>query len=213
MRLHNDFTVPAPLPLTWATLLDVQRVAGCLPGASVEPVGQDGLYRGSVRMTVGPVTMAYRGTVRLLDVDADAHIASFDARAQEAQGTGTAAAVIRSRLEPAGDATRVVVETDLDVTGRPARFGRALMEDAAAKTLADFAGRLEAAILAGTDGAGHPQAAPAPATEQAAFDMGSMLWRRYGRELGLAGALVALLVALVLRRRSKGLSAAGRCRR
>ncbi|MEZ5121368.1 MAG: SRPBCC family protein [Solirubrobacterales bacterium] len=204
MRLHNAFTVAAPLTRTWETLLDVERVAGCLPGASVEPVGQDGLYRGGMRMTVGPVTTAYRGTVRLLDVDADAHVASFDARAKEAQGTGTAAAVIRNRLEPAGDGTRVVVETELDVTGRPAQLGRGLMEDVAAKMLTDFAGRLEEAILIGTDGPGHPQAA---------FDMGSMHRRGYGRELGLAGALVALLIALVLRRRPKGLLVSGGCRR
>jgi uncharacterized protein len=207
MKLSNEFTVAAPLARTWETLLDVERVAGCLPGASIEPVGQDGMYRGSMRVKVGPVTMAYSGTVRLADVDADQHVASFDARAKETKGAGTAAAVIRNRLEPAGDGTHVVVETDLNVTGRAAQFGRGLMEDVASKMLADFAGRLEQLVLAGAPAAQAPaepepgaRAAPAPEPEETSLDVGGVLLRGYRGQLAVGGGLLALLLFVVIAR-------------
>lgn len=207
MKLSNEFTVAAPLARTWETLLDVERVAGCLPGASIEPVGEDGMYRGSMRVKVGPVTMAYSGTVRLADVDADQHVASFDARAKETKGAGTAAAVIRNRLEPAGDGTHVVVETDLNVTGRAAQFGRGLMEDVASKMLADFAGRLEQLVLAGAPAAQAPaepepgaRAAPAPEPEETSLDVGGVLLRGYRGQLAVGGGLLALLLLVVIAR-------------
>jgi len=223
VRLENEFTVAAPLERTWQVLLDVERVAGCLPGATVEPVGEEGLYRGQMRLKVGPVNMAYSGTVQLLDVDADEHVASFEARAKETRGTGTAAATIRNRLEPADGGTRVRVETDLDVTGRPAQFGRGLMQDVASKMLGEFAGRLEHLVLEpAANGADRAPAPPrAPGDEAAAgevspqpsrtgdetrFDVGSMLLRGYGRQLAIGGSLLALLLAALLRRRNRGLT-------
>lgn len=216
MRLINEFTVEAPVQRTWETLLDVARVAACLPGAAVEPVGEQGLYRGQLRMKVGPVNMAYSGTVRLLDVDADELVATFEARAKETRGTGTAAAQIRNRLTQVGNATRVEVQTDLDVTGRPAQFGRGLMQDVASKMLGDFSGRLEELVLSppvaadagaraaspvtppGTGGE-EPRQAPADIPSDAddpgelgQFDVGSVLLRGYGRQLAAAGALAAL---------------------
>jgi uncharacterized protein len=185
----------------------VERVAGCLPGASIEPVGEDGMYRGSMRVKVGPVTMAYSGTVRLADVDADQHVASFDARAKETKGAGTAAAIIRNRLEPAGDGTHVVVETDLNVTGRAAQFGRGLMEDVASKMLADFAGRLEQLVLEGAPAAQAPvatepgaPAAPAPEPEETSLDVGGVLLRGYRGQLAVGGGLLALLLLVVIAR-------------
>jgi uncharacterized protein len=207
MKLSNEFTVAAPLERTWETLLDVESVAACLPGASIEPVGEDGMYRGSMRVKVGPVTMAYSGTVRLADVDADQHVASFDARAKETKGAGTAAAIIRNRLEPAGDGTHVVVETDLNVTGRAAQFGRGLMEDVASKMLADFAGRLEQLVLEGAPAAQAPvatepgaPAAPAPEPEETSLDVGGVLLRGYRGQLAVGGGLLALLLLVVIAR-------------
>jgi uncharacterized protein len=216
VKLRNEFTVAAPLDRTWETLLDVERVAGCLPGAAIEPAGEDGMYRGSMRIKVGPVSMSYSGTVRLADLDAHEHVASFDARAKETRGSGTAAAVIRNRLEPAPEGTHVVVETDLNITGRAAQFGRGLMEDVAARMLSDFAGRLEQLVLAGTPeaeaAAGFAAPAPEPAVaaqpvadEEPSLDLGRVLIRGYGRHLAVAaGLLLALLaVAVLARRRSR----------
>jgi carbon monoxide dehydrogenase subunit G len=208
VKLQNEFTVAAPLERTWDTLLDVERVASCLPGASIEPVGEDGLYRGSMRLKVGPVSMSYSGTVRLADVDADDHVASFDARARETKGTGTAAAVIRNRLEGAGDGTRVVVETDLNVTGRPAQFGRGLMEDVASKILGDFAGRLEDLVLAGTTvtaDSPSPDDGVTPTEEESGLDVGALLLSGHRREIFAAGGVLALLLAVFLGRRRKGI--------
>jgi uncharacterized protein len=199
VKLTNEFTVAAPIERTWETLLDVERVASCLPGASIEPVGEDGMYRGSMQVKVGPVSVSYSGTVRLADVDADQHVASFAARANETKGTGTATAVIRNRLEPAGDGTRVVVETDLDVTGRAAQFGRGLMQDVAGRMLGDFAGRLERLVLEGPPAAEAAAAEPAP--EQERFDVGEVLLHGYRKQIAFAGALLAVLLALVLGRR------------
>jgi uncharacterized protein len=215
VRLQNEFTVAAPLERTWNTLLDVERVAACLPGASIEPVGEDGLYRGSIRLKAGPVSLSYSGTVRLADIDADEHVASFDARARETKGTGTAAATIRNRLEPAGDGTRVVVETDLNVTGRPAQFGRGLMEDVAAKILGDFAGRLEDLVIQGAtvtaDSPPHDDGAPQTADEPR-LDVGALLLSGYRREIVAAGGVLALLLFLVLGRRRKGIEVTVRYR-
>jgi carbon monoxide dehydrogenase subunit G len=215
VKLQNEFTVAAPLERTWDTLLDVERVAACLPGASIEPVGEDGLYRGSMRLKVGPVSLTYGGTVRLADVDADEHVASFDARAKETKGTGTAAAMIRNRLEPAGDGTRVVVETDLNVTGRPAQFGRGLMEDVASKMLGDFAGRLEDLVLQGatvTADAPPRDEGVSPAADEAGLDVGAVLWSGYRRQIIAAGGVLALLLLVLLARRTKGIEVTVRYR-
>lgn len=222
MKLVNEFTVAAPLEKTWETLLDVERVASCLPGASIEPVGEDGAYRGRIRVKAGPVNMAYGGTVRLAEVDADAHVASFEARAKETRGTGTAAAVIRNALQPTDGGTRIQVETDLDVTGRPAQFGRGLMEDVAARMLDQFSGQLEKLVLEGAavetgraDG-GEGQPPPAAAEEEEpALDLGAALFagpRGRFAAAGLGLALLAALGGLLLRRRSRGLTVTVRYR-
>ena len=215
MRLQNEFTVAAPLERTWNTLLDVERVASCLPGATIEPVGEDGLYRGAMRLKAGPVSVSYSGTVRLADIDADEHVASFDARARETKGTGTAAAMICNRLEPAGDGTRVVVDTDLNVTGRPAQFGRGLMEDVASKMLGDFAGRLEDLVLQGAtpaaDAPPQDDRVSRPADE-AGLDVGAVLWSGYRRQIIAAGGVLALLVLVLIARRAKGIEVTVRYR-
>jgi carbon monoxide dehydrogenase subunit G len=222
MKLQNDFLVDAPLDETWATLLDIQRVAQCLPGATLESDGSDGVYRGSMQVRLGPMTLAYKGTARMAEVEEDAHSATIEVKAKELKGQGTAAARIRNRLEPgAGGATHVMVETDLNITGRPAQFGRGIMEDVAGKMLGDFAKRLESEVLRGN---GHAPAVVAPAAgdpppasawssssatadEPAALDLGAVvagpLAKRAVTGLGVLAVLV--LVVSVLRGR-RGLS-------
>lgn len=152
MILRNEFTVDAPAQRTWRTLQDLERVAGCLPGATIEPAGEDGAHRGTLRLKVGPLRMSYGGTVRLLDVDDATRTVSFDASAREQGGVGTAAAVIRTSVtggdgggdrEGTGGPTAVRVETDLSVTGRAAQFGRGMIEGVATRTLAAFASELQ----------------------------------------------------------------------
>jgi carbon monoxide dehydrogenase subunit G len=219
MKLENSFTVAAPIAETWATLLDIERVAKCLPGAQIEPGDEDGVYRGAMKVKLGPMTVDYRGTARLQDVDDDTHTASIAVQAREAKGQGTAAAVIRNSLEPQNGGTRVVAVTDLKITGRQAQFGRGIMEDVATTMMGEFAKRLESEIGSGTatrERAGDGAAAPTAPTPEAgaaeergrheqpeALDLGNVLANTpMVRYAGIAGA--ALLVLLVLSARLRG---------
>ena len=191
MKLKNEVIVPAPLEQTWPLLLDVPRMVRALPGATVEPDGAEGVYRGALKVRLGPVAMEYEGVARLEDVDEDEHVATFRIEGRERRGHGGATATITNRLLPAEGGTRLVVETDLSVTGRAAQFGRGLMEDVAGHLLQRFARGLEAAVL------GAEEVAPArPATAE--LDLGAAAWRpllrRYGpfAAVGLAGFVLGL---------------------
>jgi uncharacterized protein len=145
VRLVNEFDVGVPVQRTWDTLLDVPRVARALPGAKIDPEADAGAWRGTMKIKLGPVTTEYAGTARVQDVDADDHVASYRVEGREARGQGSAAATITTRLSPGsdGDGTKVVVETEMQVTGRQAQLGRSIMEDVAGAILGEFAGRLE----------------------------------------------------------------------
>ncbi|HEX4805786.1 MAG TPA: SRPBCC family protein [Conexibacter sp.] len=167
MKITNEFTVAAPLEETWRTLLDIQRVASCLPGASVEPSDEAGVFKGRMRVKLGAVTTDYSGVARIRELDEDARVAVFDVRGKELRGQGTASAAITNRLSEEGGRTRVAVETDLAITGRPAQFGRGLMADVAGKILEEFAKRLEREITSPAASAAAPSNGGAPAAAAA----------------------------------------------
>ena len=140
MKLENEFTVPAGIDAAWAVLLDVERVAPCLPGAAVEPgTDEEGSYNGTMTVKIGPITARYKGTVRVLEADEANRRAVMRAQAKDARGQGTAAATITSSMEEAPDGTRVKVVTDMRVTGPAAQFGRGVMQDVSAKMMRQFA--------------------------------------------------------------------------
>jgi carbon monoxide dehydrogenase subunit G len=211
MKLQNEFTVDAPVERTWRTLLDIERVATCLPGAAVEPGEEDGLYRGTMKVKVGPMTVDYRGTARLEEVDEDTHTASIVVQAREAKGQGTAAAVIRNHLEARNGSTHVVAETDLKLTGRQAQFGRGIVEDVAGTMMSEFAKRLEQQLLqapekAGAEASGDlPGAAAGEPAREEALDMGSVLLKSEAvrRAALLVTVGVGLLSLLLLLRRPR----------
>ena len=209
MKLENSFTVAAPIAETWATLLDIERVAKCLPGAQIEPGDEDGVYRGAMKVKLGPMTVDYRGTARLQDVDEDTHTASIAVQAREAKGQGTAAAVIRNQLEPQNGGTRVVAVTDLKITGRQAQFGRGIMEDVASTMMGEFAKRLESEIGSGTAAAAaapQPSAAKedGPQEEPEALDVGNVLANTPTvRYAGIAGVVLLLVLVLLGLRRGR----------
>lgn len=151
LKLENEFVVAAPIEPTWKTLLDLERVAGCLPGATIEPSQEPGTYQGSMRVKLGPVSMNYKGTASIESVDESSHTAIFTVAGKETRGQGSASATIRNHLVDEDGFTRVVVKTELTVTGRPAQFGRGIMQDMAASMLGDFSKRLSAMMAA--DGA------------------------------------------------------------
>jgi uncharacterized protein len=140
MKLENEFTVPAPIDEAWAVLLDVERVAPCLPGAAVEPGGgDDGKFNGTMTVKIGPITARYKGTVEIQESDEANRRAVMRAQAKDARGQGTAAATITSTMEEASEGTKVKVVTDMRVTGPAAQFGRGVMQDVSAKMMRQFA--------------------------------------------------------------------------
>jgi uncharacterized protein len=209
MKLQNEFTVNVPMERAWETLLDIERVAGFLPGAKIEPADENGVFRGSMKVKVGPMTVNYEGTARLAAVDEQSRTAEIEVAAKEAKGQGTAAATIRNQLFNESGGTRVMAVTDLQVTGRQAQFGRGIMQDVAGRMLGDFAGRFEA-YLNQADGGTAPagsaagQTPPPPESDHEALDLGSVLTQmpivRYGAPL--AAGTLALAVVLVARKRS-----------
>jgi len=171
MKLEQTFTVAAPVETVWEALIDVERVAPCLPGAEVTEVVGDGTFKGAFVVKLGPTTAAYAGTLKMEDLDADAHVATMSARGTDKRGQGGANATIVSRVteDPDGAGTRVDVDTDFTITGKLARFGRGgMIQDVANRMLKEFAANLEEEVQAGSPAS----AAPAdPAAEHPAVSV------------------------------------------
>ena len=154
MKLENEFTVPATIDEAWAVLLDVPRVAPCLPGATVEPGGDDGTFNGTMKIKIGPISASYKGTVKIEEADEAAHRVAMRAQAKDARGQGTAAATITSTMEETGEGTKVHVVTDMRITGAAAQFGRGVMQDVSAKMMKRFAECLAEEMGGATQAAG-----------------------------------------------------------
>jgi uncharacterized protein len=159
IELDNSFTVPVSPDVAWGVLLDVARIAPCMPGATVDEVDGD-VVNGRIKVKVGPVSLTYKGTATFTSRDESAHAISVEASGKETRGAGTASAVVTAALAPAdGDSTLVTMHTTMNITGRPAQFGRGVMVEVSGKLVDQFAANL-AVLLAG-DAAG---TAPATAT-------------------------------------------------
>ena len=224
MKLENEFTVPAPVEQAWAVLLDVERVAPCLPGAAIE--GEEGdAHAGTMTVKIGPITTRYKGTVKIEEADEDARRAVMRAQARDSRGQGTAAATITSTMEEVEGGTRVRVETDMRVTGPAAQFGRGVMQDVSAKLMGRFAdclaeqmsgGPAEPAPAATTDAVGprtpaaQPPPGPAGDSAEAAvpprptedvLDLGGASREAVLKRVVPVAAAMTLLVLLLWRRR------------
>jgi uncharacterized protein len=149
MKIQNDFTVEAPVEQAWETMLDLHRIAPCLPGASLEEGdGEGDEHKGTMTVKLGPVTQKYNGTVKIEEADESARRAVIHADGKDARGQGTATATIISTLEEDGNGgTKVHVETDMRVTGRAAQFGRGVQQEVATKIINKFAECLEREIM------------------------------------------------------------------
>jgi carbon monoxide dehydrogenase subunit G len=169
MQLSHDFTVPVPVDTAWAALLDVEGIAPCLPGASVDSFDGE-TVTGRVRVKLGAIQITYRGTARFVQRDAAAHRTVIDASGRETKGSGTATATVTTTLseDPAG--TKVQVRTDLSITGKPAQFGRGVLVDVSGRLVETFATCLGEKLRGGRDAAtaappaGPPETASPPLT-------------------------------------------------
>ena len=161
MRLEHSFQVAAPLERVWDALVDIERVAPCLPGAEIDEAGEDGSYRGSFTVKLGPTTAAYRGELAMEELDAAAHRSVMRASGTDKRGQGSAKATIVSTMREDGDVTTVEVETDFTITGRLARFGRGgMIQDVSNRLLRDFSDCLQKTIEAAEPVPGPRQARP-----------------------------------------------------
>jgi uncharacterized protein len=150
VKINNEFTVSVPVEQAWDIMLDLERVAPCLPGAAIQG-SEDDEYQGTMKVKIGPITANYKGTVKVEEADEENHRAVMQATGRDARGQGTASATIVSTLQEEGDDTRVKVETDMKLTGRAAQFGRGIAQDVATKMLTQFAECLEREISGGPE--------------------------------------------------------------
>src|SRR4051794_30995104 len=152
MELTNEFTVDAPIEQAWSVLTDLERIAPCMPGAQLTEVEGDE-YRGNVKIKVGPITAQYKGVATFLSKDDSAHTAVLKAEGRDTRGQGNASATITATLTPAGAGTKVVVGTDLTITGKVAQMGRGVLADVSGKLLDQFVQSLETDVLSGAPAA------------------------------------------------------------
>ena len=191
MKINNEFTVSAPVEQAWDVMLDIERIAPCLPGAAIQGEKGDGEYEGTMKVKIGPITANYKGTVKFEEVDEGSRRAVLDATGRDARGQGTASATIVSTLQEEDGNTKVQVETDMKLTGRAAQFGRGIAQDVATKMLDQFASCLEEEITSGgqretaatgsapsdttSDGAGRHGATPQEGAPVAGGTLGNII--------------------------------------
>jgi len=224
MELSHQFTVPTGVEETWAHFEDITAVAECFPGAQVTSAEGDS-FAGSVKVKLGPIALVYNGTGTFVEKDEAAKRFVVDAKGKDKRGNGTAGAFVTVTMTGSGTATDVSVDTDLAITGKPAQFGRGVMQDVSDKLLGQFVACLEERLTAPSESAGDvpaaapvaaaapaeptrasvapPQMPPAGPREPEALDLGSavvpILAKTYWRQALGALAVLAVLWWLVRR--------------
>jgi carbon monoxide dehydrogenase subunit G len=186
MELRHQFTVPASVEETWAAFNDPEMVVPCFPGATLISVEGDH-FNGSAKVKLGPIALQYSGTGTYLQRDEVTRLAVIEAKGRDKRGNGTATAKVTAQLRPDGEGTAVNVTTDLSVTGKPAQFGRGVMQDVSDNMLEQFVACLQAHLSppqaapstpAGPDSEQHPRegvAAPRAALPQPSAPAGAEL--------------------------------------
>src|SRR4051812_11308448 len=161
MDLAHSFTVPVDVDTAWAEFQDITSVAECFPGAALTSVEGD-TFTGSVKVKLGPIALVYNGSGTFTEKDESAHRFVVDAKGKDKRGNGTAGATVTLTMDGSGDSTDVKVHTDLAITGKPAQFGRGVMQDVSDKLLGQFVACLEQRMGEG-DGSDTAPADAAPA--------------------------------------------------
>jgi carbon monoxide dehydrogenase subunit G len=170
MEFENTFSVTAPIDEVFDALLDVERIAPCMPGAQVLERISDDAYKVGIKVKVGPVTMNYRGNVEIVDRDPEAHTAKLTVKAQETRGQGTATAEVAMRLALENGATHGTMSSDVRLSGKAAAMGRGIIQDVSARLVDEFAQNLATMLSAGepaeAEGNGGGAAEPGPAAAE-----------------------------------------------
>ena len=151
MKIENTFTVPAPPEQLWSYLLDVERVAPCMPGAELTGTVDETTWKGTVNLKLGPVSLAFAGTVSIEERDEEQHRIVLRAKGMEQKGKGAANAAVTSWLEPGDGETTVRMTADVQLTGAVAQLSRGLLPEVSRKLTAQFAECLRATMSAEVD--------------------------------------------------------------
>ena len=149
MEFDNSFEVPLPPAEAWPLLMDIRRIAPCMPGAEVTDVVDDTTYKGRIAVRLGPVALAFAGVIKFEELDGVNYKARVKAQGSDAKGRGAANATASFRLEPAGSGSKVLVHTDLALSGAVAQYGRGvgIIQATAAQIMTQFAANLKAQIV------------------------------------------------------------------
>ncbi len=211
MQLEHRLSIPAPIDVVWPALLDPERVAPCVPGATLTGVDGDS-FTGTVKVKVGPITLLYKGTGTFSEQDEQARRAVLKASAKDTRGNGTVNATVTLTLAADGERTSGVVATDLSITGKPAQFGRGLIADVGGKIIEQFAACLSEklaapAVAAREEPASDTVGGSAASAEAEPLDLVHYARRSALKRVGplVAAAMLVLIIgALVRRLRSRG---------
>jgi len=152
MNLSHQFEIPADIDTAWGLLLDIPRIAPCMPGAELTEIVDERTYKGLARVKIGPISLQFNGEAEIVEVDDGDHRATVRARGADSKGRGNADATVHFALTPDGEQkTLVKVETDLTLSGAVAQYGRAsgLIDSVANQIIADFVKNLEAELATG----------------------------------------------------------------
>jgi len=199
MEFDNSFDLPLPPDQAWKTLMDIERIAPCMPGAELTEIVDDKTFKGKVSVRLGPVALTFQGTATFEDVDDAAHKATVKAQGADAKGRGGANANVGFHLEPSDAGSSVKIHTDLQLSGSVAQYGRGagMIQDLASQIIGQFADNLSKQIEADQPAADAAPAAPAdtappPQQPAAPAQVGGMafkvLWNQIVRSLrGLFG--------------------------
>jgi carbon monoxide dehydrogenase subunit G len=192
MELRHQFSVPATVEQTWAAFNDVSSIAGCFPGATLDAVDGD-RFDGSVKVKLGPISMQYKGSAEFVERDEAGGRLVIRARGKDRRGQGSADATVRAVLTGEARHTRVEVDTDLAITGKPAQFGRGVIQDVSEKLLGQFVDALSAQLAAVT-----VDAPPPRAEIDLVRTVLPTLVRRYAIPAGLVAAVLVVVLVVVL---------------
>ncbi len=216
MELQHSFSVPVDVDRAWAVLVDIEQVAPCMPGAALDTLDGDE-FTGSVKVRLGPIGLTYKGKARFVEKDEAAHRAVIDAQGKDARGNGTAAATVTTTLHPQDGGTRVEVNTDLAITGKPAQFGRGVMVDVGNKLIGQFADCLAGKLARGDEPAAGPADQPAtdqavsgttapeaPAEDVAPIDLMASAGPAVVKRVAPVALLFAVLALVIILRRRRG---------
>ena len=186
--IENDFDVAATPDDTYALMTDVERVAPCIPGATITGKREDGAYDALVTMKMGPMSLTYKGVIEIVEQDDAAKTAVMRAKATEAKGQGTAQATLTMNISDAGNGkTNVKVGSDILVTGRVAQLGRGIMTDVAGKRVGEMAKAMEATLVAGAEAKARGEAPPESVAAEAPSAVGIAADITKGKIKGLFG--------------------------